>query len=106
MNINLLLISVRLLCLDNFYYCRYIQLIFLLILTIFHIIIPHLCRTKTNDMKKILLLTLVAAMMFTSLAQETLQLTLGQTIKMAQQQSPSAVAAQHTLQQLAHWESR
>ena len=56
-------------------------------------------------MKKILLLTLGAAMMFTSLAQETLQLTLGQTIKMAQQQSPSAVAAQHTLRS-AYWTYR
>ncbi len=44
-------------------------------------------------------------MMFNSLAQEALLLTLDQTIQMAQQQSPSALAAQHTLRS-AYWTYR
>ncbi len=67
--------------------------------------IPHFCTTKTNDMKTILLALLSATMVAQSLAQEALQLTLGQAIALAQQHSPSAVAAQHTLES-AYWSYR
>ena len=56
-------------------------------------------------MKQILLTILCVAMITASFAQETLQLTLAQTIQLAQQQSPSAIAAQHTLRS-AYWTYR
>lgn len=65
----------------------------------------HLCSTKTNDMKQILITILGAAIMTVGMAQEQLQLSLRQTIVMAQQHSPSAVAAQHTLES-AYWTFR
>ena len=70
-----------------------------------NIIMTHLCSTNTNEMKKIVLIALGVAAMFSSIAQETLQLSLEQTIQMAQQQSPVAVAAQHSLQS-AYWTYR
>ena len=66
------------------------------------IIIPHLCSTKTNDMKQIISTILGATMMTVSMAQQQLQLTLSQTINIAQQRSLNAVAAQHTLES-AYW---
>lgn len=56
-------------------------------------------------MKKILFSLLSAAMMTVAWSQEQLQLTLDRTITLAQQQSPSAVAAQHSLQS-AYWTYR
>lgn len=56
-------------------------------------------------MKRIVLTIISLSIAFASLAQETLQLTLAQTIQMAQQQSPSAIAAQHTLRS-AYWTYR
>ena len=56
-------------------------------------------------MKKILFSLLSAAMMTVAWSQELLQLTLDRTITLAQQQSPSAVAAQHSLQS-AYWTYR
>lgn len=56
-------------------------------------------------MKRIVLTIITIATTFASWSQETLQLTLAQTIQMAQQQSPSAIAAQHTLRS-AYWTYR
>ncbi len=56
-------------------------------------------------MKRLILSSLVLATMLSGRSQERLQLTLGQTIQMAQQQSPSAIAAQHTLRS-AYWTYR
>ncbi len=56
-------------------------------------------------MKRILFLLLGVAMMSVGMAQQQLQLSLGQAINMAQQHSPSAVAAQHTLES-AYWTYR
>ena len=56
-------------------------------------------------MKQILLSFIGAAVLTASHAQEQLKLTLGQTIAMAQQHSPSAVAAQHSLES-AYWTYR
>lgn len=56
-------------------------------------------------MKKILFTILSTAMMTASMAQNEIQLTLGKTIQLAQQQSPNAIAAQHTLQS-AYWTYR
>lgn len=56
-------------------------------------------------MRQILFTILGAAMTAASMAQEQLQLTLGQTIALAQQHSPSAVAAKHTLES-AYWTYR
>lgn len=56
-------------------------------------------------MKRIVLTIITIATTFASWSQETLQLTLAQTIQMAQQQSPAAIAAQHTLRS-AYWTYR
>lgn len=56
-------------------------------------------------MKRIVLTIITIATTFASWSQETLQLTLAQTIQLAQQQSPSAIAAQHTLRS-AYWTYR
>ena len=56
-------------------------------------------------MKRIVLTIITIATTFASWSQETLQLTLAQTIQMAQRQSPAAIAAQHTLRS-AYWTYR
>ena len=56
-------------------------------------------------MKQILFTILGAATMTISMAQQHLQLSLSEAIAMAQQHSPSAVAAQHTLES-AYWTYR
>jgi len=56
-------------------------------------------------MKKILSSIIGAAIVLHCSAQDKIQLTLSQTIALAQQQSPSAIAAQHTLRS-AYWTYR
>lgn len=60
---------------------------------------------KLTKMKKIILIMTGVAMMLHGWAQEKMQLTLNQAITLAQQQSPSAVAAQHSLRS-AYWTYR
>lgn len=56
-------------------------------------------------MKRILSSIIAATLAMTGWSQEALQLTLAQTIALAQKKSPSAVAAQHTLRS-AYWSYR
>ena len=66
---------------------------------------PHLCGMKTFAIKTILLTSIGAVLMMNGWAQEARRLSLDETILLAQQKSPSAVAAQHTLRS-AYWTYR
>lgn len=65
----------------------------------------YLNHVNLEQMKRIITATLCIILLTSGWAQNSRQLTLHQTIALAQQQSPSAVAAQHTLQS-AYWTYR